>query len=171
LAALKASNDFEALEEHWERFLSEANRVSAKLKQAFNKGPQKDWWDKHAEVMKTDPLLRYVKEARNAAEHSLQEIASEHKGSARQVTPTPEETQAAHQAAQKVGMPYALLGLIEVILPHAKVIEITKREGTFQPPKSHLGNPITDITPAAIGDLALAYFELMMKEAEQFQEM
>jgi hypothetical protein len=167
LADLIASNDFDTLERHWERLLDEANKVFTRLEQASKASKTgMDWWGMHVHEWRVDPLLSYVRAARDASQHTIQEIAREHKVSARQVTPTPEETEAAHRTAQKVGKPYALLGLIEVTPAHAEVLEVTNRKRPYPSPASHLGMPVTNNTPGAIGELALSYLERMMKEAE-----
>jgi hypothetical protein len=168
LTELKASQDFITLEGHWERFLDEANKVFTRLEQASKASSKaKAWWRKHVDAWKTDPLLQYLRAARHVSEHPIQETAKEHQMTAKQVIPTPEETQAAHRAAQEVGKPYALLGLIEVIPAHATILEITNRGITYPPPNSHLGKPFINITPASIGELALSYLESMMKEADE----
>jgi hypothetical protein len=167
LRDLIVSNDFNTLEKHWERLLDEANKVFTRLEQASKASKAgMEWWGKHVHQWRVDQLLSYIRAARDVSQHSIQEIAREHNVSARQVAPTPEETEAAHRAFQKVGKPYALLGLIEVTPAHAAVLEITNRKKVYPPPASHLGVPVTNNTPGAIGELALSYLEQMMKEAE-----
>lgn len=53
----------------WSDFLVHAQRTYDRLGKACNKGPAKGWFDKIASLRKTDPLLQYMHQARNADEH------------------------------------------------------------------------------------------------------
>jgi hypothetical protein len=170
LLNLKQSNDFPTIEEHWEGFLDDANRVFTRLEQA-SKGSTKTqaWWGKHVHEWKKDPLLQYIRQARDATHHSIQEIAQPNPGRATPITdPSSEELAQVHKGAQKVGLPYTLLGGFEVVWPHIEVLDVVNRGMTFPRPTSHLGKPVAITTPAGIGDLALDYLGNMIREAESF---
>jgi hypothetical protein len=67
------------------------------------------------------------------------------------------------------GKPWAYVGKYEVVSPHVRVIEVeNRRKGAhYPPPTMHLGMPHPIVTPAAIGDSALAYLQKMLIEAEK----
>jgi len=71
-----------------------------------------------------------------------------------------------HKEAQKVGLPYAILGGFEVVWPHVECLEVTNKGTTFPTPISHMGKPVTVTTPAGIGDLALAHLAKMIRDTE-----
>jgi hypothetical protein len=170
LVDLKASNDFLSIERHWSAFLDNVNRVFTRLEQAANvtqKG--KNWWGSQVYEWKKDPLLRYIRAAKDSTHHSIQEVAKPNPGRATPITsPLPGELEQVHEAARKVGKPYAILGAFEVVLPHVEVLDVENRGVTFQRPASHLGIPVTSTTPAGIGDLVLVHLEKIIRQVELF---
>jgi hypothetical protein len=73
-----------------------------------------------------------------------------------------------HEAARKVGKPYAILGGFEVVWPHVECLDVENKGVTFPRPTSHLGQPIKTTTPAGIGDLALAHLKNMVRKVASF---
>jgi hypothetical protein len=170
LADLKASNDFPSIERHWLAFLDNANRVFTRLEQAANATSKgKNWWHSQVHEWKKDPLLRYVRQAKDSTHHSIQEIAAANPGRATSITDaSPEEMTQVHEAATKIGKPFAILGGFEVVFPHVEVLDVENRGVIFTRPTSHLGQPVTATTPAAIGDLTLVHLEKMIRQVELF---
>jgi hypothetical protein len=170
LIDLKVSNDFPSIERHWSAFLDNVNRVFTRLEQAANvtqKG--KNWWGSQVREWKNDPLLQYVRQAKDATHHSIQGVAKLNPGRATPITnPLPGELAQVHEAARKIGKPYAVLGGFEVVFPHVEVLDVENRGVTFPRPTSHLGIPVTDTTPAGIGDLVLMHLEKMIRQVELF---
>ena len=170
LADLKASNDFSSIERHWLAFLDNANRVFTRLEQAANASPKgKAWWSNQVQEWKKDPLLQYVRQAKDSTHHSIQDIAATNPGRATPIIDaSPEELGQLHDALKKVGKPYAILGGFEVVFPHVEVLDVVNRGATFPRPTSHLGQPVSATTPAAISDLTLLHLEKMIRQVELF---
>ncbi len=170
LADLRASNDFPSIERHWLAFLDNANRVFTRLEQAANATPKgKNWWGIQVHEWKKDQLLRYVRQAKDSTHHSIQEIAATNPGRATPITDaSPEEMAQVHEAAKKIGKPYAILGGFEVVFPHVEVLDVVNKGVTFPRPTLHLGQPVTATTPSAIGDLTLVHLEKMIRQVELF---
>ncbi len=168
LASLKASDDFLSIEGHWEAFLDNANRVFTRLERAANTTAKgRAWWGKQVHEWKKDPLLQYVRQARDATHHVIQDVAQENPGRATPIiAPLPGELEQVHKAAEAVGKPYAILGGFEVVFRHVECLDVVNRGVTFSRPTSHLGQPVTTTTPAGIGDLAMAYLENMILQVE-----
>ena len=170
LTALKESNDFPSIETHWEAFLDNASKVFTRLEQAANATSKgKAWWGSQVRQWKQDPLLLYIRQARDATNHSIQEVARVNPGYARPVDdPSPEELEHVHKEAQELGLPYAVLGGCEVVWPHVECVDVSNKGTMFPRPTSHLGGPTTTNTPADIGDLALLHLAKMIRETESF---
>jgi hypothetical protein len=170
LAGLKASNDFPSIETHWETFLDNANKVFTRLEQAANDTTKgKAWWGSQVYEWKKDPLLRYIRQARDATQHSIQEVAQPNPGRATRITDASfEELAEVHREAQKVGLPYAVLGGFEVVWPHIEVLDVVNKGVTFPRPTEHLGKSVGATTPAEIGNLTLVHLEKMIRETESF---
>jgi hypothetical protein len=171
LSDLKAANDFQTIERHWLAFLDNANRVFTRLEQAANatrKG--KAWWGSQVHEWKTDPLLQYIRQARDVGHHTIQEVAQHHPGRATPITnASPEELAEVHQTVKRMGKPhYAVLGGFEVVWPHVECLNVVNRGVEFKRPKSHLGHPILATTPADIGDLTIIHLEKMIAKTASF---
>tara|TARA_R110002049_G_scaffold141695_1_gene303464 strand:+ start:350 stop:820 length:471 start_codon:yes stop_codon:yes gene_type:complete len=69
---LSALVGFDELEEAWCGFLSNAHTVSVKLQRGTHGHPRSLlWYSRLARDRKSDPLLQYIHQARNADEHNL----------------------------------------------------------------------------------------------------
>jgi len=168
LADMKAANDFPTVERHWTAFLSAAARVFNKLEQgAKTSGQSNAWFGRKHRERKTGPLLRYVWHARNADEHTLEQITELNPGRADLVTPTAREVAALRETLRDEKRPHAVLGLIEVVFPHVVLRSVTDRMVRYDPPDSHLGKSLADKSPARVGDLELTYLDAMIGEAAQ----
>ena len=167
---MKASNDFSAVERHWTAFLVSAGRVFTKLEQgAKTNGKSSAWFGRKINERRTDPLLCYLWHARNADEHTLENVTKLNPGYVK-VTQAheidPKEQQAMHAHFEKDGRPYAILGIVEGVWPHPELMEVMDRGKHYMPPTTHLGQKLAETSPAHIGDLALAYLSAMLAEAE-----
>lgn len=60
----------------WSEFLSCTERTFRKLRLATRSGPTKSWSDQIEHDRQNDELLVYVRQARNADDHGLEEIAT-----------------------------------------------------------------------------------------------
>ena len=167
LEVVATTNDFPTLEKDWASLLVSAGRVFTKLEQGAKvSSKSKSWWIKQLHQRQTDPLLRYLWQARNADEHTLQQINQLQPASAKVVEPKQEDAAALERAMEKETRPWVPLGLVEWAPEHVALLRVTNRGVRYDPPKEHVGKPITNSSPAHIGGLALTYLEAMLKEAE-----
>jgi hypothetical protein len=168
LTAIATANDFTAVETHWAAFLVAAGRVFTKLEQGAKLlDKSKAWWGNQLHRRRTDPLLRYLWHARNADEHTLQDVTQRHHGSAKIVEPTKEEIAALNQALEKETRPWTPLGMVEWLPDHVELLPVVDRGVRYDPPASHLGNPIVGSSPAHLAELMLTYLDAMVKEADE----
>jgi hypothetical protein len=69
------SKDYRTVRDNWTGFLIASNRVFTLLEQGSKSSPESvRWFAKHRELRKSDPLLSYLHQARNADEHGLAHI-------------------------------------------------------------------------------------------------
>jgi hypothetical protein len=167
LANLMASNDFASIEKHWIAFLGSAGRIFNKLAHgSLESGKSGAWFGRKKHERRIDPLLSYVWHARNAEEHTIQEIAQQIDTSVKFVEPTEENNAALQQAMKNEKRPWIPLALTEVVFAHVVVIDVIDSGVVFAVPRMHLGMPITNMTSANVGQLALAYLDAMITEAD-----
>jgi hypothetical protein len=78
LADLRAAENFRDAEEAWTDFLSAANTFFAKLEQgAKANGRSGAWFGRKVKQRKDDPVLRYIKAARNSNEHGIERVTED----------------------------------------------------------------------------------------------
>lgn len=139
--------DFATFEAAWREFLQKIERVWNKTQAAVCEHPR--WPRLESEVVRlrnTDPLLRYLRHARNADEHSIQAMASDWDANLR---------------ASQVGEKTVRLDWEPWDRP---LLPVSNRGVVFDPPKEHLGESITEkfkkgaAEPIVIADLALHFY-------------
>jgi hypothetical protein len=168
LSDMRASNDFPTVERHWTSFLYAANRIFTKLEQGSKSSDKSAiWWAGKVSEWRCDELLRYVRHARHAKDHTIQPIAKLQEGSAKTVEPTEQDKTALAKAMQGETRPWTPLALVEVTWSHCKLLPVVVRGNTFHPPKTHLDHAVLEDTPTTVGGLVLAYLEALIKEAEK----
>ena len=138
--------DFSDYERAWREFLRHIERFWTKTRVAVKHST--GWGNIESEIShlrKTDPVLLYLRHARNADEHSIQELASD------------------WDAKLKVDRVGAELHISwqpwdRPLLP------VRNRGVTYNPPRSHLGKSIEHLLgnrkaePRVIAELALAFY-------------
>ena len=166
LNRLEATEDAVAVEEAWIDFLIPASSVYQKLRAGVQADPKSRQWMGEKNVERTaDPLLSYVQQARNADEHGIERVT---KASNSHVTLAPGSWATFRKGPQNSWDIVAMSpGAITEPLDRAALAPVTDRTGkTDAPPLSHLGQPVTDVSPRAVAKLALAYLEQLVADAE-----
>ena len=113
-------------------------------------------------------MLRLARAQRD--EHTLEPAAELNPGSVKSVEPTEGELADLQHQLKKEGRPVAVLGLLEVVYAHATLLDVIDRGKLYRVPRSHLGAPLEVVSPAIVGQLALAYLAIMMTEARELTE-
>lgn len=192
VADLQASQTYGDFSDHWYVFLTSAKNVYTVLEQGSKTSPQsRQWFGAKKQVRKNDPLLQYLYEARNDDEHGLGssvELAPErheigvarsgHSNAVRLEGETFQNVVVSGCATAVVfeGAPPApdlsvtslddKPILIKRTPATAVLVEITARGNRkYPPPKSHLGNTLTEPSPLSIAQLAVSYLEVLVREA------
>ena len=77
LSSMKVAASPQDLDVTWSRFLVRANRVFTKLERGAQEGSCKGWFDRVKHCRRTDPLLKYIHQARDADEHGIERITKQ----------------------------------------------------------------------------------------------
>jgi hypothetical protein len=123
------------------------------------------WFGTKKHDRKTDPLLKYLYAARNSEEHGLtpivrqaaKEIHLTERGSAVQLVSDGKNWNVEHIAGKPPVFKDPALALQRAYDDRSKI--------WCELPTSHLGNPMTDLNPKAVAELALNYFKAVLDEA------
>jgi hypothetical protein len=145
-------------------FLGASGRVFAKLKRGSKVSTRSsDRYEEKLRQRREDPLLRYLLHARNAREHSIEEITEKYE--TKTTCLKPKERVAAAMERGLIGSPIAPLEMVDVTPAHVRLLEVVDWGTCYSPPSQHHGIALTDTSPANIAELGLAYLNLMLKEA------
>lgn len=167
--ALSHGEDIANLERAWSDFLTMANRVYVKLEQgAKSNGPSYGWFGEKKHERRKDPLLSYIKNARDADEHGLELVTKRH-GTKITIGAAPGKTvrinepiqiSASDQGGQvEFGPSGAPSGLVVNNTASAvRLVEVTNRGTRYQPPG--------DTDPASVAKKAISYLQILLEEAE-----
>src|SRR6266404_5541572 len=138
-ASIRTSNDFSEVQSAWTSFLVHAGRIFTKLERGSkNDNESRAWWGKKLHERRTDPLLCYLWHARNAEEHTLQQITEMNETSVKNVEPTQRDLDRFNRAVANEKRPFVPLGLVEVVWAHIKMLDVVDRGITYPAPASHL---------------------------------
>jgi hypothetical protein len=166
VSIIRTSPDFASVEKAWSTFLVTNGRVFTKLEQG-SKSSSKSvaWWREKLCQRRRDALLCYLWHARNADEHTIEEITERQDTKKTIVQPKSRIVTLMEQGL--IGSPIAPLEAIETTLVNVRLRDVMDRGMLYVTPGEHLGIPILDASPANVASLALAYLDLMLKEANE----
>jgi len=149
----------------WYAFLVAQNSFFSALEQGSKQGASKGWFDQIKNERRTDALLCYLQQARHSDEHSLR--------------PTVAKTQPTIQINEPhtatidpvTGKPHLKLIIGEEInarfAPSVEaLLPVTNRGKTYDPPQTHMGQPLETTYPIKVADLCIQYLRRVLTEAE-----
>jgi len=172
---MRSTTSFLEFEEYWENFLFRIERAWEGTERAVRGKPgYQQWHNPNAKLRKQDPLLTFLKQARNSAMHSVSDTVTK---------------PLKFQVVEKSGRDFVINGIsttfengvltIDIDSPELfpnldakmlptdpKLVRIKNRGKWFNPPKEHLGNKLKNLHPVSIAHLGLDYYSGCVEEAE-----
>jgi hypothetical protein len=179
VAASKLTLDsgVKAYELAWRDFLAEASRIYSKL-ESGSKGNSKSepWFAKKKHDRKKDPLLQYIHQARDAAEHGFHYVTrTRARGGTISFPKTQEVSVSMHVKMNEDGTmdirnptvktPEGEFNQMLLEEPRVELVKVLNRGRWYDPPEMHLGKPIVGRTPASIAALAIGYLGGLLGDA------
>ena len=164
------ATDLEIFEHHWKVFLSCIEKLWEKMEKACESSSKfPPWQGKHRRTRKKDPLLRYLKQARNADNHSIQDLNYINSGSFTVIHKDPRTgISGTKHITQDESLKYNQDELfINIFSPHPEVLPVTNKGVRYDPPKIHLGERIDDLHPSTLAVLGLKFYSELINEAEE----
>jgi len=174
-AAKKALKDmdeaksFEDYEDAWRQFLNCLEKCWTKTERGCQhvRDQFQPWQGKTQSLRRKDMLLRYLKQARDADNHSIQELA-EHKpgGSGLSFAKGSGHIKRLEivngQIVHYEGDPVILTHYPSRVL----VKKVLNSGNWYNPPTVHLNNPLNSGDPRVLGKLGLEFYERFVDDAE-----
>lgn len=170
VAQMKAAKSYAAFEEAWSEFLIGGGGVYAKLETgAKANGTSNAWFGRKKHDRGEDALLRYLHHARNTEEHGLEgstvEAAQMQLGGQGFIEKLVWRNGQLEEFRASPGIEVRIDRRAMLVTVH------DKRFGdSFEPPQTHLDQPLTDASPQNVATLALAYLEGLVAEAAKLPE-
>jgi hypothetical protein len=186
VSELDINKGFEHYQENWSLFLTQVGRFYSKLEQGSKGANQSEnWFALKKHERKTDPLLSYLHQARNADEHGLDHVTMRmsHSSSYEFSTAKGEEYQWKIRCREnddgtveysdpiitKDGK-IVPTKLVATSKPSVALREVrnTRYGDEFWPPTSHLGVELPKhVSPEAVAALCVRYIKQMLSEARE----
>lgn len=170
--AAQRADTFKEFEDAWDDFLIHSDTVFEQIKATCAKDQKLlTWHGERQAVRRKDPLLKYLWEARNANEHSVQTVSSFRDAEYAILPP-------------RDGSPFTLNGVIGgpntnftltshgaepprvwINQPTVIVLPVRARDGQiYNPPTTHLGERLAEGSPLEIAYKALKFMDKLITE-------
>ena len=167
--AMRQAPTLEEFEAEWRDFLNHLEKAWIKVERACQ--PQaaafQPWQGMYLRLRKKDMLLRYLKQARDADNHSIQDIAEVKPGSQsyRFINPS-----GGHIKRMEIvdGVVRHYEGdpmTVEIRPPEPVAVRVQNRGEWFNPPTSHLDQPVESQHPVYLAELGLRFYTRFVQEA------
>ena len=168
---MKTAESFDVFEEEWRDLLGCLEKVWVKAERGCQKYRNKfqPWQGKYVALRRRDPLLKYLKQARDADNHSIQEVAEVKPG---HTTMNFLNRQGGYIKHLKInsGRIVHYEGDPMIVKSHPTSVEAIRIKNNgqwFNPPIQHMGIPIVSKHPARLGELGISFYESFLAEAER----
>ncbi|HIE9800708.1 TPA: hypothetical protein ACXR0F_001254 [Klebsiella pneumoniae] len=172
ISDMESSTNFDDMEQLWRDCLNHIEKSFTKLLNAINpvKGQFTNAFSKEYAIKGSDDLLRYIKQARDCDNHTIGDISKKVPASTT-IDPAPGSNSLYIKNLSIDGFGNMHFeGASALIQFHPESIEaiaVTSRSGTYDPPNSHLGNPITSTKPVDLARAGIAFYENWIEESSK----
>ena len=151
LFVLNSAQSLDLFESAWRDFLYRLERVWDKAEAHYGRSPKWSGWSGKYKVLRsTDPLLLYVRQARNAEQHSVEEVTTQVEGGFGIGLGTGVDSAAINHleiSDGKIQSQDVSPGMLIAPLPRfVRLLSVTNRHRSYAPPTVHLGKPSTRTT-------------------------
>ena len=124
------------------------------------------WQGAYCNLRKKDMLLRYLKQARHADNHSLQDVTKIQPGQRKFRFANPRGGYIKRMEIRN-GEVFHYEGdpmIVDETPPHPVAVPVKNRGQWFNPPTSHLGNAVASHHPVLLAELGLKFYETYLAE-------
>jgi hypothetical protein len=165
LQSMMTARDFEHFEEEWRSFLNHIEKVWIKSERACQHIMEKfqPWQGKFSRLRKKDMLLRYLKQARDADNHSIQEVMKVVPGEYSFTIPGGPGVVHIDSLKIKNGRVVEYKGshpaTEKITLPQIKAVSVKNSGKWYNPPTSHLSVAIQTNNPIQIAKQGIEFYK------------
>jgi hypothetical protein len=150
---MRTASDFDSFEDAWRQYLVAPQKVWIKTERSCQPVREsfEPWQGKFKSQRRKDQLLRYLRHARNADEHSIQLILDD----------VPQQIVTAGGDTVYAG------DQVVTISPRLELRPVEDRGKLYNPPVEHLGKALAEPDPLKVAELGLAFYAGFVEQAER----
>ncbi|WP_313629718.1 hypothetical protein [Pseudomonas sp.] len=168
---MQAATSMDEFESNWREFLACIEKTWNKVERTCqpHRASFQPWQGQFQALRKKDMLLRYLKQARDADNHSIQDMTVIQPGSMSMKFVNPRGGYI-HKLEIQNGQVVTYEGdpMIQTITaPHPIAVPVQNNGVWFNPPTTHLGNAVPDLHPVTIANLGLTFYTGYVDQVEQ----
>ena len=174
ISDMRAARKFADFEESWRRFLNATEKCWTKIGNAGKSlaSEFQPWLGQYTALRREDELLCYLRHARNADQHTIQEVV-EHRPGRYEFTipggPGVVHIQSLRTGADGRVIEYRGSHAPTIIdePPRLELLRVRDRGKWYAPPSKHRGVQIKDTSPLGVAETALAFYKELVESAEK----
>jgi hypothetical protein len=168
IQAMRDAKDFDAYALAWQTFLDKLEKVWVKAERECQhiRNRFEPWQAAFKELRKTDPVLRYLHQARHADQHSIQPTACESLFGFRMEIPPGGTVDVEIDKEKGQLRVHGACQIKAVSGSRHMLVPITNRGTQYNPPEEHLGQKLEDNSPPCVAEKGLAFYEDFLLQAE-----
>lgn len=173
------AHNFAEFESHWNDLLIHCGGAINLIESGSRDTPQgRQWYGGIKREFNGDELLKYMFQARNAIEHDFRDVVWESNASMQSVCTTGGNINfedGIPMWGSNEEIPFGSIvknpdaAIIQITPSGPKLLAVENRKfgDIFRPPSMHLGRPIPEISPRAVGALYISYIESLLARAAE----
>jgi len=170
IESMKRSDSMDRFESEWREFLTCLEKVWTKVERTCqpHRNTFQPWQGQFQALRKKDMLLRYLKQARDADNHSIQDMT--------EIKPGETTLNLVNRGGGYIqnleirnGQIVSYQGdpmVLKTTFPHPIAVPIQNNGVWYNPPTSHLGRPVLNLHPVTLADLGIAFYSDFVGQAE-----
>lgn len=168
---MRRAKSLEDFETEWRAYLNCIEKLWQKVERCCQhiRSTFEPWQGSYHRLRKKDMLLRYLKQARDADNHSIQDVTKIQPGSRgyRFLNPNGGYIKRMEirdgEVVHYEGDPM----IVEETPPQPVAVPVKNNGEWFNPPTSHLGQPVVTQHPLALAELGLKFYSEYLAEVEK----
>jgi len=169
--AMEASENLEAFERHWQDFLHRLERVWIKCKAQYESSFRWQGWSVQiVRLRRNDPLLSYLKNARDADQHTVTAITARRPSELTLTAGGPQGRALIKRLTIDKNGQLAMegVGVLNVVFrpEQTRLLPVVNRSRTYPVPRSHQGRPINPEDVLAVAHAGWTFYAKVLDQVE-----
>lgn len=170
IVGMRNAKSLDEFETEWRAYLNAIEKLWQKVERCCQhiRNAFEPWQGTYHRLRKKDMLLRYLKQARDADNHSIQDITKIQSGqwAYQFVNPSGGYIRSMEIRNGKVVRYEGDPMIVEEKPPHPVAVPVRNNGKWFKPPTSHLEKPVANHHPILLAELGLKFYSDYLNEVE-----